>query len=117
MPGAKSLLGWLERDPVNTGVSFSPIESPRPGAMGPVLDAIQAVLGNVIQVGDLVVAVAAWRAAKTNSAERPGIEFEVDGVKVGLDGDDPAKVRRVVKILGELLRAQDDGPGGPAIEE
>lgn len=63
---ARSLYAWLAAEPtVRTSGQLRPENTdPPPGAMGPVLEAVSLVVGSGLSLGQLLVAVAAWRATR-----------------------------------------------------
>ncbi|MFC0598640.1 effector-associated constant component EACC1 [Streptomyces palmae] len=116
-PGADqaltSLHRWVSQDRESTRrVRLSLVAaSPRPGEMGADLEAISAVVSDVMALGSLLVAVLSWRDSRPNP---PAVRLERGGVRVELTGDaaDPEAVRRIVEALGEQP-ANADPPACP----
>jgi hypothetical protein len=63
---ARSLHAWLAAEPAVRTAGELRVESSEPAGdeMGPVLDAISLVVGSGLSLGQLMVAVAAWRATR-----------------------------------------------------
>lgn len=107
-----SLHAWLGDVPALRGRIDAVHVPPPPGALGPVLDALQvaAVPGGAVAV--LMSALVAWvqhRATDvTVRIERDGRSVEVDAKRVRtLDADG---MRRLVKAVGDAIADEPDGP-------
>jgi phage-related tail protein len=106
---AASLYRWLVLDPDLRGhakVSTAPA-APEAGHMGGALDTVNIVLGNTIALGNLLVAVAAWRGSRRNP---PEVRLERDGVAVTVRDASPEDVERILRILDSGERGGDSEP-------
>lgn len=102
-----SLMSWLRNDPVARSATFSPAHDSQ-DEMG-VSDVIQAIVENAIALGELTVAVAAWRDARRGRADPPPqVRLERGEVSVIITSGDSTEVARVVRALGQ----QRDRPSG-----
>lgn len=105
---AASLYRWLLADPELSGraeVSVGAVTAGQ-GEMGGALEAVDVVFGNAIALGNLLVAVAAWRGSRPRP---PEVKIERDGVSVTVQDGSPETVERVLRAWG--VGSCDAAPG------
>ncbi|WP_436760271.1 effector-associated constant component EACC1 [Streptosporangium sp. V21-05] len=107
--GGGGLARWLANDPVAKSAEFSPVGDPEEMGAGEV---IQATVESATALGGLVVAIAAWRDSRRNSAfsRQPRVRIEKNGVSVTVDGD-PEEIERIIRALTRRDEPGDDKPG------
>ncbi|TDC72891.1 effector-associated constant component EACC1 [Streptomyces hainanensis] len=109
----RSLLDWLRRQPgvrEHAEISLRAAGPAEPGTMGVPGDVIRLVVDYGFQLGNLGVAVAAWRAA---CAPRARVTIEREGLTVTVSTADPATARALVRALGDE-RDRNAGRGDAA---
>ncbi|MFF3830963.1 hypothetical protein ACFYXX_09380 [Streptomyces sp. NPDC002458] len=111
---SEALLRWLHQEEELRGrARVSARAADTPGAMGGVsLDILDVVLSNSIALTSLAATVLAWRSSRPDPA--PAVQFEVNGVSVTVNTDDPETVRSLIETLrsaGSPAGAAGDGPG------
>ncbi|MFF4711035.1 hypothetical protein ACFY2V_06455 [Streptomyces eurythermus] len=95
---AASLYRWLVLEPELRGrakVSTATAGS-EAGRMGGAPDIVDIVLGNAIALGNLLVAVAAWRDSRRRP---PEVRLERRGVAVTLRDASPEDIERILGVL------------------
>lgn len=82
----QSLYRWITTDlNISADAKFKLQSVPaEAGRMGPDASTLNAVVGNVLALGSLVVSIAAWRKS---SHSRPNISLETENVQVLIDAD------------------------------
>ncbi|MDX3056072.1 hypothetical protein PV394_13145 [Streptomyces sp. NE06-03E] len=95
----EALLRWLHQDEELRGrARVSVRAADTPGAMGGVsLDILDVVLSNSIALMSLAATVLAWRSSRP--APAPDVQFEVNGVSVTVNTNDPETVRSLIETL------------------
>ncbi|MFE6913470.1 effector-associated constant component EACC1 [Streptomyces rubiginosohelvolus] len=111
---SEALLRWLHQEEELRGrARMSAREADIPGAMGGFsLDILDVVLSNSIALTSLAATVLAWRSSRP--APAPSVRFEVNGVAVTVDTDDPETVRSLIETLrsaGSDAGTAADEPG------
>jgi hypothetical protein len=102
-----SLMSWLRDDPVAGFATFSPahVSQEELGAG----DVIEAIIENTVALGELIVAVAAWRDARHGRAgSLPQVSLERGEATMTVTSGDSTEVVRIVRALEQ----QPDAPGG-----
>ncbi|MEU6678678.1 hypothetical protein [Streptomyces sp. NPDC046925] len=96
---ASSLYRWLIADGELRGRAEVSLAAAVPGRghMGGAQDVIEVVLANTIALGNLLVAVAAWRGSRPRA---PQVRVERDGVTVTVEDGSAETVERVLRALG-----------------
>ncbi|GAA1028865.1 hypothetical protein GCM10009557_15420 [Virgisporangium ochraceum] len=99
---------WLASDPRIAGrASLSiPQADPASGAMGP-LEVIDVVLGRSIDLCALIVACAAWREAKRNSAT---VTIERQGIRAEVTDAEPRSIEQITETIGSDCLPYEDMP-------
>ncbi|GAU66016.1 Syd protein [Streptomyces sp. NBRC 110611] len=106
--GTASLYRWLVADPELRGrAEVSAGAAPTgQGEMGGALEVVNVVFGDVIALGNLLVAVAAWRGSRPRP---PQVRIERDGVSITVQDGSPETVERILKVWG--MGGSGDTPG------
>ncbi|MFF4602340.1 hypothetical protein ACFY12_06210 [Streptomyces sp. NPDC001339] len=105
---AASLYRWLVADPELSGrAEVSAGTAPtRQGDMGGALEVVNVVFGDVIALGNLLVAVATWRGSRPRP---PHVRIERDGVSITVQDGSPETVERILRAWG--IGSSGDIPG------
>ncbi|MDN3294357.1 hypothetical protein QWM81_09900 [Streptomyces ficellus] len=106
---ADALRVWLTQEQLLRGQVRIPLDSvPLPGAMGQPLELVSVLLSNTIALGNLLVAVAAWRQSRPR---RPSVRIEVNGCSFTLDTSNPSELQALARALREADGSDPDGGG------
>ncbi|MFC5218638.1 effector-associated constant component EACC1 [Streptomyces coerulescens] len=105
-----SLYRWLLSDPELRGlalVSLATDQDPHQEHMGGTLETVNVVVANALALGNLLVAVAAWRASRPRT---PQVRVERDGVVVTVQDGSAETVEQILRSLGTGGSADGAGP-------
>ncbi|OKK02612.1 hypothetical protein AMK26_23675 [Streptomyces sp. CB03234] len=104
---ADALRVWLTQEQMLRGQVRIPVDSvPLPGAMGQPLELVSVLLSNTIALGNLLVAVAAWRQSRPR---QPSVRIEVNGRSFILDTSNPGELEALARALREADGSATDG--------
>ena len=92
----RSLYDWLAAEPEirTAGHLIRQTETPAPGEMGEVLSAISLIVGSGLSLGQLLVAIASWRASRPRPY-RVSVEFPDRTIAIETtDADEALEIAR-----------------------
>ena len=92
----RELYDWLAAEPEirTAGHLIRQTETPPPGEMGEVLSALSLIIGSGVSVGQLLVAIAAWRATRPRPY-RVSVEFPDRTIAIETtDADEALEIAR-----------------------